>query len=114
MTGFLYNVLNKLGYHHPFHPTQVTMPIGLVMGAFIFAVVALVFRRERLMVTPLHCIILACIWVFPTMILGIMDWQHFYGGAWILPIKVKLITASFLDRKDLHGSGSVPAPQKDG
>ena len=96
MTGFLYNVLNKLGYHHPFHPTQVTMPIGLVMGAFIFAVVALAFRRKRLMVTPLHCIILACIWVFPTMILGIMDWQHFYGGAWILPIKVKLITASFL------------------
>jgi uncharacterized membrane protein len=96
MTGFLYDVLNRLGYHHPFHPTQVYMPIGLVIGAFIFAVVAVVFRREGLMVTPRHCITLAFIWVFPTMILGIMDWQHFYEGAWILPFKAKLIAAPIL------------------
>jgi Cytochrome C oxidase, cbb3-type, subunit III len=30
------------------------------------------------------------------MILGIMDWQHFYQGAWILPIKVKLTVAPIL------------------
>ena len=30
------------------------------------------------------------------MILGIMDWQHFYHGAWILPIQVKLTTAPIL------------------
>jgi hypothetical protein len=30
------------------------------------------------------------------MILGIMDWQHFYEGAWILPIKVKLTMAPVL------------------
>jgi uncharacterized membrane protein len=91
-----YDILNRLGYHHPIHPTEVHMPIGLVVGAFVFAVFALVFRRRKFVLTPRHCIILAFIWIFPTMILGIMDWQHFYGGAWILPIKVKLSTAPIL------------------
>ena len=96
MIHFFYAILNSLGYHHPFHPTQVHIPIGLVVGALIFALVALVFRRERLVITPRHCIILAFIWVFPSMILGIMDWQQFYAGAWILPFKAKLITAPIL------------------
>jgi uncharacterized membrane protein len=96
MINAFYEFLNRLGYHHPFHPTEVHMPIGLVVGGFVFAVVGLVFRRQKLVLTPRQCIILAFIWIFPTMVLGIMDWQHFYGGAWILPIKVKLITAPIL------------------
>jgi uncharacterized membrane protein len=96
MINAFYEFLNRLGYHHPIHPTEVHMPIGLVVSAFVFAVVGLVFRREKLVLTPRQCIILAFIWVFPTMVLGIMDWQHFYAGAWILPIKVKLITAPIL------------------
>jgi len=91
-----YDFLNRLGYHHPIHPTEVHMPIGLVVGGLVFAVVGLVFRRRNLVLTPRHCILLAFIWVFPTMILGIMDWQHFYQGAWILPFKVKLIVAPVL------------------
>jgi uncharacterized membrane protein len=93
--GF-YHILNWMGYYHPFHPTEVHMPIGLVVGAFLFAVVALIFRRQKLVFTPRHCIILAFIWIFPTMILGVMDWQYFYHGAWILPFKVKLTTAPIL------------------
>jgi len=91
-----YDILNRLGYHHPVHPTEVHMPIGLVVGACVFAVVAVVFRRRKLVLTPRYCILLAFIWVFPTMILGVMDWQHFYHGAWIVPIKVKLVTAPVL------------------
>lgn len=72
------------------------MPIGLVVGAFIFALAAFVFHRQKLLLTPRHCVILALIWVFPTVVLGYMDWQHFYGGAWILPIKVKLTVAPLL------------------
>jgi uncharacterized membrane protein len=96
MINTFYEILKQLGYDHPIHPTEVHMPIGLVVGAFVFAVVAFVFRRKNLFLTPRHCIILAFIWIFPTMILGIMDWQHFYHGAWILPIKVKLTTAPML------------------
>jgi uncharacterized membrane protein len=91
-----YDILNWLGYHHPFHPTEVHMPIGLVVGAFVLAVVGVVFRRRNLVLSPHHCILLAFIWIFPTMILGFMDWQYFYHGAWILPIKVKLTTAPVL------------------
>ncbi len=96
MINAFYEFLNRLGYHHPIHPTEVHMPIGLVVGAFVFAVVGFAFRRQKLVLTPRQCIILAFIWIFPTMALGIMDWQHFYEGAWILPIKVKLITAPIL------------------
>jgi len=96
MIDALYEFLNKIGYHHPIHPTEVHMPIGLMVGAFIFAVLAFVFRRQTLLLPPRHCIILTFIWVFPTILLGYMDWQHFYGGAWILPIKVKLVVAPCL------------------
>jgi uncharacterized membrane protein len=96
MIDAVYVFLNKLGYHHPIHPTEVHMPIGLVVGALIFALLAFLFHRQKLLLTPRHCILLAFVWVFPTMLLGYMDWQHFYGGAWILPIKVKLVVAPCL------------------
>jgi uncharacterized membrane protein len=96
MIDELYILLNEMGYHHPIHPTEVHMPIGLVVGAFIFAFIAFSLRRQNLLLTPRHCVLLALIWVFPTMLLGYMDWQHFYGGAWIRPIKVKLTVAPSL------------------
>lgn len=115
MINAFYDLMDWIGYHHPVHPTEVHMPIGLIVGAFIFALVALIFRRQRLALTPRYCVILAFIWVFPTMILGIMDWQHFYSGAWIEPIKVKLVLTPalvillglsiFLERK--YGAASM-------
>ena len=96
MFDIVYRSLAAIGYTHPIHPTEVHMPIGLVVGALVFAVTATVFRRERLAMTPRHCVILAFLWVFPTMLFGFMDWQHFYGGAWLFPIKVKLTVAPTL------------------
>ncbi|MDA8140868.1 MAG: c-type cytochrome [Desulfobacteraceae bacterium] len=96
MIKAFYHFMNALGYHHPVHPTEVHMPIGLVVGAFIFAIVAIIFRRIKLEATPRYCMLLAFIWVFPTMALGFMDWQYFYAGAWITPIKVKLVVAPIL------------------
>jgi uncharacterized membrane protein len=96
MIDFVYQLLAKIGYTHPIHPTEVHMPIGLVVGALVFAVTAAAFRREKLVLTPRHCIILAFIWIFPTMLFGLMDWRYFYGGAWLFPIKVKLVVAPLL------------------
>ena len=96
MLDSIYHFLEKIGYPHPIHPTEVHMPIGLVIGALVFVLVAEIFHRERLRLTPRHCIVLAFIWLFPTMLFGIMDWQHFYGGAWLLPIKVKLTVTPIL------------------
>jgi uncharacterized membrane protein len=93
---FVYTFLSKLGYSHPIHPTEVHMPIGLVVGATFFSFTALLFHRKGLLKTARNCIILSFIWVFPTMLFGIMDWQHFYAGAWLFPIKVKLIMAPLL------------------
>jgi len=96
MLDFIYQLLAKIGYTHPIHPTGVHVPIGLVVGALVFALTAAVFQREKLILTPRHCIILAFIWIFPTILLGLMDWRHFYGGAWLFPIKVKLVVAPLL------------------
>ena len=93
MFNFVYEFLARLGYTHPIHPTEVHMPIGLVVGAFVFAWIALLFHRQKLATTARYCVILAAIWVFPTMLFGIMDWYHYYAGAMLLPIKVKLIFA---------------------
>lgn len=96
MINALYNLLNSIGYHHPVHPTNVHMPIGLVVGAFVFAVVAFLFRRQKLTMISFYCLLLAFLWIFPTIALGIIDWLHFYNGAWITPIKVKLVVAPTL------------------
>jgi uncharacterized membrane protein len=96
MFDFVYRFLEKLGYTHPIHPTEVHMPIGLVVGTLIFALVAVIFHRDRLRFTPRQCLTLAFIWIFPTMLLGIMDWQHFYHGELLFPIKVKLVVAPLL------------------
>ena len=72
------------------------MPIGLVVGAFVFAWIALIFHRTKLATTARYCAILAAIWVFPTMLFGIMDWYHYYAGAMLFPIKMKLIFAPSL------------------
>jgi uncharacterized membrane protein len=96
MINAFYDMLNRLGYHHPAHPPTVHMPIGLVIGAFIFLVIALIFRRRGLVPTHRHCAILAFVLAFPVIALGIMDWQHYYHGALIQPIRVKLVMAPIL------------------
>ena len=96
MFDFVYAFLAKIGYTHPIHPTEVHMPIGLVVGAFIFAWVSLLFRRPNLAQTARHCSIVAFIWVFPTILFGFMDLQHYYANAMPFPIKMKLIFAPIL------------------
>ena len=90
MITWFYEALAHLGYTHPLHPPLTHLPTGLVLGAFIFAVAARAVRRPNLALTGRHCIALALISVFPTMLLGLLDWQHFYAGAWIFPIRMKL------------------------
>ena len=90
MITWFYQSLANLGYSHPIHPPLTHLPTGLVIGAFVFAVAARAMRRPNLALTGRHCIALALISVFPTMLLGLFDWQHFYAGAWIFPIRMKL------------------------
>jgi uncharacterized membrane protein len=91
-----YLFLQSLGYPHPAHSAVVHLPIGLIFGAFVLGWIALLFRRQNPARAAWFAIIVAFVVFFPVALLGLMDWQHFYGGAWLLPIKVKLYLAAFL------------------
>ena len=96
MIELLYQTLAKIGYTHPLHPPVTHIPVGMVIGAFLFGLAAWLFRREPLALTARHCISLGLLGLIPTALLGYMDWQHRYAGAWTFPIKMKIGLAAVL------------------
>ncbi|MBK1692185.1 c-type cytochrome domain-containing protein [Ectothiorhodospira mobilis] len=92
----IYRFLESLGYTHPIHPILVHLTIGLVIAALIFSLLSRIPRYSRFAVTAQHCATLAFFSVFPTVLLGVMDWFHYYGGSLIYPIKMKIFLASGL------------------
>ncbi|MGD2014700.1 MAG: c-type cytochrome [Desulfobacterales bacterium] len=96
MFDYIYQTLTNFGYNHPIHPALTHVPIGMVMGAFIFVLIAVITRKKNLAQTARHCSVLALIAAVPTALLGLMDWQHYYGGSLLFPIKMKLILAGIL------------------
>ena len=93
MLNWTYDILARIGYHHPLHPAVTHIPVGLVIGGFIFCLVAWIFNRKHVAESAKHCIILALLSVPPVALLGFMDWQHFYAGASLPPIRIKMILA---------------------
>jgi uncharacterized membrane protein len=92
----IYALFSRLGYHHPLHPTQVHIPMGLIFGAFVFGVWAKMRRRPIFGMAAWYCMILALIWLLPTIVAGLMDWKHFFAGALLFPFKMKFILATML------------------
>jgi uncharacterized membrane protein len=91
-----YQFLYQHGFPDPIHAALVHMPIGLVVGAFVFGWVATLSGSEKLAMSARHCVMLAFLFWFPVAIFGLMDWQYFYRGACLTPIKMKLILAVIL------------------
>jgi uncharacterized membrane protein len=91
-----YDFLQYLGYLHPVHATLVHIPIGAVIAALVFAIVSLIRKDQPIGRAAHYCTVLGFISAFPTILLGIVDWQYFYAGAWLFPIKMKLILAPIL------------------
>lgn len=96
MLDALYQLLARIGYTHPLHPPMTCVPLGMVIGALVFGLTAWLARKPALVITARHCATLACIGSFPTFILGYLDWQYFYGGVWLFPIKMKITLACVL------------------
>ena len=96
MIEFLFKTLANVGYTHPIHPPVTHIAVGMVIGAFLFGIVAWKLRHQALAKTAHHCIILALLALLPTVFAGLMDWQHYYAGAWLFPIKMKLALAVLL------------------
>jgi mono/diheme cytochrome c family protein len=94
MIDSLYQLIAKTGFTDPLHAPITHIPIGLVIGAFLFFLVAVVFSKKNLVTTARHVSILAFIFVFPTILFGVFDWLHFFKGVLIQPIKMKMILAS--------------------
>jgi uncharacterized membrane protein len=92
----LYNALAAMGFTDPIHPPLTHMPIALVVAALIFGFAGWILRRPSLGQAGRYCLVLAWLFIFPTVLLGFMDWQQFYQGAWLLPIIVKIGLAGFL------------------
>jgi uncharacterized membrane protein len=96
MTQFVFSLLESIGFHHPIHPIAAHLPMGMIMGLFLFGVASYFLSKPELAKTAHHCAILALIGVFPTILFGYMDWQHSYNGEWLLPIKIKMTLAIVL------------------
>jgi len=94
MIDSIYELLKQIGFTHPLHPAITHLPMGLVMGAFFFGIGSL--KYEELAKTAHHCIVLALIFVLPTMFFGITDWQHFFQGEWSALIITKFTLSGFL------------------
>jgi uncharacterized membrane protein len=96
MIESIYQTLAKIGFTHPLHPPATHLPVGLIIGAFVFALIAWIFNRKNLAQTARHCLVLALVMAVPTILLGLMDWQHRFGGAYLFEIKMKLVLAGIL------------------
>ena len=114
--GF-YEFLAGLGYTHPLHPMMAHVPMGMMIGAFLLAVTAWIARRPELAQSARHCAIIVFIFLFPTLLAGVLDWQYYYFGIWLQPVTIKVVLscvflvflslAIFLGRKGNFGSKLV-------
>lgn len=96
MIEFIYQTLAKLGYSHPLHPAITHIPMGMIIGGFLFAAGSVVMKKDDLAKAAHYCYTLALIFVLPTMMLGYMDWQYRLEAEWNRLILTKIILALML------------------
>ena len=96
MIESVYALLAKVGFTHPLHPALTHIPMGMVMGCFFFGFLAWYAKKSDFLKTCLHCSVLALIFTVPTIVAGIFDWQHRYGGRYETLIVIKMILAAVL------------------
>ncbi len=96
MTEIIFEFLNNIGFTHPVHPALTHIPMGMVMGAVVFRLVAFLPRMKMLAKTGYHCSVLALLGVAPTVFTGYLDWQYRYGGMWEFLIVLKMVLAAVL------------------
>jgi len=96
MIDAIYSLLRLLGYDDPLHPPMTHIPIGLTAGALLFLIVALVFKKKQLEPSARHAAILAFVFVFPTILFGVLDWIHFYHAVLMPAIVVKIVLSGIV------------------
>jgi uncharacterized membrane protein len=88
--------LGRIGYVHPLHPPFTHGPIGAVIVAFCFGLGMIFWRRNNFLQSAYQVAVIGFVLFFPTVLIGIIDWQYYYSGAWMFPIKMKIALATLL------------------
>jgi len=96
MTDLIYGTLEAVGFTHPLHPGLTHIPMGMVIGCFFFSLFALLTKKNVFIKTSLHCSVVAIIFIVPTIIAGVLDWQQFFAASWSGLIIAKFILATAL------------------
>jgi len=96
IAGYIYGLMHLIGYRHPIHPVLVHLPIGLIIGSVVLVFAAPYFKNRVLDRAAFYTLILAFLFYFPTVFMGILDWQYSYAGAWIFVIQMKLAFSALL------------------
>ncbi len=97
MAELFYQLLGMIGFTHPLHPVLITMVVGPAIASFLFAALAFFFQKPDYYKTSRQLTVVAFIFWFPTVAVGIIDWIHFYGGSNnMVEINNKLVLAGVL------------------
>lgn len=96
ITRAIYGALEALNYPHPLHPQLTHITIGMVFGAFLFALLSLAFRHQAMRGAATYSAAVAFVSLFATATLGYLDWQYFFAGGRLQPVMIKLILAGIL------------------
>jgi uncharacterized membrane protein len=97
MIELIYKTFERVGYPKPLHPSMTHVSVGLLSALFIFALVALLFRRSMLSSSAYsRLLVLSLIFALIAIITGIADWQYFYAGAWLTAIQIKVVLSGTL------------------
>lgn len=96
MIEFIYSSLSQLGFNHPLHPALTHIPMGMVMGSFFFGIAALRWPDKNFSRSAFHCSVLGLLFVIPTALAGMMDWQHSFAGRFETLIIIKMVLAAVL------------------
>ena len=83
-------------FFHLLHPVIACLPMGLLMGGFLFFLTSLMIKSASLGQTAYHCLMLAWISLVPTGITGLLDWSYFYKSSIGGPILGKMILLPLL------------------
>jgi uncharacterized membrane protein len=96
MIESIFALLQKVGFTHPLHPMLVHVPMGMIIGMFVFSLMGLKWSKGPLPQTAYHCSVLALVSVVPVILAGVMDWQHSLNGDWKTLIIVKMVLSLIL------------------
>ena len=96
MVENLYSIFEKIGFSHPLHPMLTHIPMGMIIGMVVFALLGLIWKNKNFGQTAFYCAVFALVAILPVITAGILDWLHFQQGEWNVYIIVKMVLAVIL------------------